>query len=131
MLYNTYLTGGLFQDSFQNPVSFGKLVLTLKQTDYSAIGYLYANLSPAIPVVEGLTFSIPLDAFGSVVTSPAYGVLANNMLTPNNSYYLVSCYNKKGKLVWGPNAQQVNIVLSPLQMTFDIGQWVPNQITET
>jgi hypothetical protein len=131
------LIGGSWQDSLQNLVAFGTLVMTLTQSD-NQIPYLYSNLSPAVlsPVVnaevcQGITFKIPLDANGNIVASPAYSVYANNILDPPNSYYLCTVYSERGELLWGPNPQQVTMGLSPVTTTFDVGQWVPGQIQES
>jgi|ERR1035441_3612507 hypothetical protein len=130
------LTGGSFQDSIGNPVSFGTLVMTLIQSD-NQIGYLYSNLNSLVlsPVVDsevcqGLSFEIPLDINGDVVASPVYSVYANDALEPPNSYYLCTVYSERGEKLWGPNPQQILMSLSPLSTTFDIGQWIPGSIQE-
>lgn len=126
------LTGGAFQDSFQNPVAFGTLVLKLTQSQ-STGGSTYEDLSPYVggEVCDGIKFTIPLDGEGNIVLSPAYFVFANDDLHPSNSFYLVTLYSSKGQLLWGPNSQQVLQGLSPYDPTFDVGQWVPNEIIET
>lgn len=125
------LIGGAFQDTLQNPIAFGTLVLTLSQTDNQP-GYIYSNLSPftVSEVCQGLTFKIPLDSNGNVITSPAYSVFANDVLSPHLSYYMATVYDARGQRVWGPNPQQINVTLSPFVGTFDLGTWVPGQISE-
>src|ERR1039458_5414278 len=121
------LTGGSWQDTIGNPVSFGTLVMTLVQSDNQP-GYIYSSLSPLIlspildvEICQGVPIEILLDINGNIVASPAYSVYANNLLFPDNSYYLCTVYSERGELVWGPNPQIVTMGFSPVTTTWDCG----------
>lgn len=110
--------GGSFQDILGDPVVLGHMVLTLT---------LDESVNTSSEVCSGISVSIPLDANGSVLASPAQNVWPNDLLLPANSFYRVTVYSSKGQRMWGPNAQQIPSSPSP----FDLGTWVPNQITES
>ena len=110
------LTGGSFQDVLGNLLANGYLLMELSQD---------AQTNTGIQIAAGTIVKIPLDASGNIVTSPAYSVWPNDVLSPANTFYNVSAYKANGQLVWGPNAQQVFSTPSP----FNVGVWVPGAIS--
>lgn len=109
------LTGGAFQDILGNLLVDGYLLMELSQD---------ASTSDGIQITAGTVVKIPLDASGNVVTSPAYSIWPNDVLTPANTFYNVSAFTSEGQLVWGPNPQQVFSTPSP----FNIGVWIPGSV---
>jgi hypothetical protein len=76
-------------------------------------------------VCAGIKITVPLNSSGNVVTSPAVYVWPNDVISPINSFYIVSGYTANGQLAWGPNHQQVLSSPSP----FDLDAWIPDQLT--
>jgi hypothetical protein len=74
-------------------------------------------------ICAGITITVPLDAFGDVVSSPGIFVWGNDVMLPINSYYTVTGYTSEGQIAFGPNNQQIEGT-----GTFDLGTWVPNQV---
>lgn len=110
------LTGGAYQDIQGNPLANGYLIMQLSQDASVA--------SPASQIASGYTVKIQLDGNGNVITSPAQYVWPNDVLSPANTFYIVSAYTATGELVWGPNSQQVFSTPSP----YPIGGWTPAQV---
>jgi len=108
------LIGGNFQDSEGNVLSNGQLKFRLSQD---------ASVSGVGNICSGVEITIPLDADGNVVTSPAQYLWGNDSLLPINTYYRVTGYTFAGQPAWGPNNQQVEG-----SGTFDLGTWVPNSV---
>ena len=113
----TQLTGGNFEDFEGNALVSGYLTMVLDQD---------TQVNGNTQLCAGFTVTIPLDTTGNVVdtTSEKYYVWANNVMSPINNYYTVSAYAANGQLVWGPNVQQVTT-----DTAFDVGTWVPDQLT--
>jgi hypothetical protein len=109
------LTGGAFVDSDGNPLANGYLIFQLSQD---------STANTTVPVGSGYEIKIPLDSSGNIVTSPAYSLWPNNVLTPSNTFYFVSGYTEQGQLVWGPNPQLISSIPTP----FNVGAWVPGKI---
>lgn len=109
------ITGCGFVDSSGNPLSNGYLLFKLNSD-----GIVNTNTK----ICQGYTIKVPLDNSGCVVTSPAYSLWPNDVLTPANTYYLVSLYNAEGELVWGPSPQLILSTPSP----FNVSVWVPGKI---
>jgi len=107
------LTGGHFQDSQGNLLSDGYLKMVLNN-DESVNDF---------QICAGITITVPLDAFGDVVSSPGIFVWGNDVMLPINSYYTVTGYTSEGQIAFGPNNQQIEGT-----GTFDLGTWVPNQV---
>jgi hypothetical protein len=112
MLAVNELEGGAFQDSLGNLISHGKLVLTLNQD---------ATVNTNVMVCSGYDIEIPLDNFGDIITSPAYNVWSNDVLTPSTTFYTAIVYSATGARVWGPAYVRVLSTPSP----FGVGVWVP------
>ena len=114
----TQLTGGGFQDSEGDPLSFGYLKMKLSQD---------ASVSGVGNICSGIEITIQLDVNGNVVASPAQSVWANTggVLAPINTFYKVTGYTAAGQRAWGPNNQQV-----AAGATFNLGSWVPNQVIQ-
>jgi hypothetical protein len=116
----TMLTGGAFQDSNGNPLSYGYLTLKLSQD---------GNVAGVGNVCSGVTITIQLDVNGNVgsSTSPTpvanQYVWANSNISPINTYYKVTGYTQEGQRAFGPNNQQV-----AAGATFNVGTWVPNSV---
>jgi hypothetical protein len=114
------LIGGAFQDSEGNLLANGYLDMFLSQ-DCSVTGV--GN------ICSGISVRIQLDSNANVASStstpPAANqyVWGNDVLLPTNNFYRVTGYTANGQPAWGPNNQQVIGT-----GTFDVGQWVPNQI---
>ncbi len=111
----TQLTGGNFQDAESNPLALGYMTLVLSQD---------AVTNTNEQVAAGRVIRIPLDSNGNVVTSPAYSVWANDLLSPAGTFYAVTAYTQAGQPVWGPNYQQVLSTSPP----FNVGSWIPNNV---
>ena len=109
------LIGGNFQDSEGNPLANGYLELKLNQD---------ALVTGVGNICSGITITILLDVNGTVISSPAQYVWANDQMLPVNSYYRVTGFTAAGQMAWGPNNQQI----LGSGGTFDVGTWVPNQI---
>lgn len=109
------LTGGEFQDILGNPLVDGFLLMELSED---------VTIDTSIAVGRGVTIMIPLDSNGDVETSPPQSVWPNDVMTPSDSFYMVSVYSESGQLVWGPNAQQVLSTPSP----FDVTAWNPGLV---
>ena len=107
------LVGGHFQDSQGNLLSDGYLKMVLNN-DESVNDF---------QICAGITITVPLDAFGDVVSSPGIFVWGNDVMLPINSYYTVTGYTSEGQIAFGPNNQQIEGT-----GTFDLGTWVPNQV---
>lgn len=107
------ITGGAFADSEGNVLANGYLLFELNQDE---------TVNTSTLVCAGLVIKIPLNSSGNVVTSPAYKLWPNDLITPSGFFYTVTAYTSQGERVWGPNAQQVLSSPSP----FDIGSWTPN-----
>jgi hypothetical protein len=113
------LSGGAFQDALGNVVANGYIIMQLSQ-DAQVTG-----ASPEIQITAGRTLKINLDSSGNINASPAQSVWPNDVLTPANTYYIVSVYTAAGQLVWGPNSQQVLSSPSP----YDVGAgWSPARV---
>lgn len=110
------LSGGAFQDAAGNLLSDGYLLMELSQD-----GVVNSDEQ----VAAGIVLKILLDANGNVATSPAQYVWPNDVISPSGTFYTVSAYKADGQLVWGPNSQVVFSLPSP----YDIGAWVPNQVS--
>lgn len=113
----TQLVGGSFQDSLGNLLSGGYLTLFLSNDEVVGDAQICA----------GVEITVPLDAFGNVVSSPGVFVYATDVMTPINAYYRVTGYTAEGQTAWGINNQQI-----PSGGigggTFDVSQWIPNQV---
>lgn len=72
-------------------------------------------------VSKGKVITVPLDSSGNIVTSTAYKLWPNDVMTPSSTYYMVSAYTSAGQLIWGPNAMVVLSSPSP----FNIGAVSP------
>jgi len=110
--------GGQFQDSEGNPLIDGYLLFELSEDGI---------VNTSTRVCSGYTIRVPLNSLGSVPVSPVYALWDNTTLGTPNSFYLVSAYAASGQLVWGPNAQTIPFILGPA--SFDIGTWIPGDIT--
>jgi hypothetical protein len=106
------IIGGAFQDATGNPLANGYLLMELSQD-----GQVNSNTE----IAAGFKLKIPLDSSGNIITSPAQFVWPNDVISPANTFYIVSAYTFAGQLVWGPNAVQVFSTPSP----FPIGTWNP------
>ena len=115
MATKTQLIGGLFQDANGVVLNAGYLIFELSQDE---------QVNGNTAVAAGIKIKINLASTGSISTSPAQYIWANNDLLPINSFYTVSGYTAAGQLAWGPNYQQVTS-----GTTFDVGTWVPNLMT--
>ena len=113
----TSLQGGGFQDSEGSTLANGYLVFELSQD---------ATVPGVGNVAAGVAITIQLDGNGNVLnaTSPGQQVWANDVMLPVNTFYRVTGYTAAGQPAWGPNNQQVTGG-SP----FNLGSWIPNQIT--
>jgi hypothetical protein len=114
----TQLIGGQFQDSQGNLLALGYLTMRLSSDE---------NVSGVGQVAAGIVATVNLGATGAVSTSPAQSVWANDVMTPVNSFYVVTGYTAQGQLAWGPNNQQVTSG-GVGGGTFDTGTWVPNTV---
>ncbi len=106
------LTGGNYQDAAGNVLANGYLIMELSQD---------GQVNTSTELAAGRKIKIFLDSSGNVVTSPPQYVWPNDVITPPNTFYIVSAYTFAGQLVWGPNAVQVFSTPSP----FPIGTWPP------
>lgn len=106
------VTGGNWRDISGDPLANGHLTLMLSQD---------ATANTDTQICAGYEVTIPLDSSGNIVTSPAYDVWPNDVLTPSNTFYQVSAYSANGELVWGPAYVRVLSTPSP----FLVGVWVP------
>jgi hypothetical protein len=113
----TQLVGGHLQDAEGNLLSGGYLTLVLNNDET-------VNDSQ---ICAGVAITVPLDAFGDVVLSPGVFVWATDVLSPPNAYYRVTGYTAEGQTAWGPNSQQISSG-GVGGGTWDIGQWIPNQV---
>lgn len=114
----TQLLGGGFQDAEGNLLSLGYLRLRLNQDEeVTGVGQIAA----------GIVLTINLDANGDVSTSPVQSVWANDVVTPVNSFYIVTGYTAAGQLAFGPNNQQITSG-GVGGGTFDTGTWIPNTV---
>lgn len=112
MATTVQITGGAFQNAKGDPLDSGYLLFVLSQD--AQIG--------TQNIAAGRIVNVPLDSNGDV--SGTVDVWPNDLLSPVNTFYMVSAYSEEGQLVWGPNAQQVLSTPSP----FDIGVWVPGLV---
>lgn len=110
------LTGGNFQDGEGNVLADGYLLLQLSQD---------ALVTGVAQIGSGVAVKIKLNSSGSIDTTVAQSVWGNDQLSPPNTFYTVTGYTSKSQLAWGPNYQQV----IGNGGTFDVGTWVPNQVT--
>lgn len=109
------LIGGNFQDSEGNVLALGSLKMRLSQDEsITGVGQIGA----------GIVLTIDLDSGGAVSGSPVQSVWGNDQMTPLNSFYVVTGYDARGQLAWGPNNQQV----IGDGGTFDVGTWIPNTV---
>ena len=113
MASQVQLINGHFQDAEGNLLSGGYLTMVLNNDES-------VNDSQ---VCAGVEITVPLDAFGDVVSSPGVFIWGNDQMLPINSYYLVTGYTAEGQTAFGPNSQQVVGT-----GTFDLGSWIPNQV---
>lgn len=113
------ITGGAFQDATGAPLNVGHLTFELSQDAQVTVAGVPEQ------VVGGEIIHVPLDANGNIITSPAQMLWPNDVLTPANTFYIVTAYTSVGQLVWGPNSQQVFSTPSP----FDVGTWVPGVVS--
>lgn len=113
------IVGGAFQDPSGIPLNGGILTFVLSQDAQVTVAGVTEQ------VCGGETITVPLDADGNIVVSPEQLLWPNDVLTPSNTFYTVTAYSAEGQLVWGPNSQQVFSTPSP----FDVGAWVPNQVS--
>ncbi len=113
----TQLVGGSFQDSLGNLLSGGYLTLFLNNDEVVGDAQICA----------GVEITVPLDAFGNVVSSPGVFVYATDVMTPINAYYRVTGYTAEGQTAWGVNNQQISSG-GIGGGTFDVSQWIPNQV---
>lgn len=116
MATKNQLSGGAFQDCLGGVLANGYLIMELSQD---------AQVNGSTQVVAGYKVQITLDASGNVKASPAQSVWPNDVLSPANTFYIVSAFTENGQLVWGPNPQQVFSSPSP----YDIGAWVPGTVS--
>ena len=107
------LVGGHFMDAEGNPLAGGYLTFLLNNDES-------VNDSQ---IAAGVEITVPLDAFGDVVSSPGVFMWGNDVLSPINSYYRVTGYTAEGQTAFGPNSQQVVGT-----GTFDLGSWIPNTV---
>ena len=107
------LTGGHFQSSDGTVLAGGYLTFLLSQD---------ASVNDS-QICAGVEITVPLDAFGNVVSSPGVFLWGNDSLSPTNTYYRVTGYAADGQTVFGPNCQQVVGT-----GTYDLGQWTPNTV---
>jgi len=107
------LTGGHFQSSDGTVLAGGYLTFLLSQD---------ASVNDS-QICAGVEITVPLDAFGDVVSSPGVFLWGNDVLSPVNTYYRVTGYAADGQTVFGPNNQQVVGT-----GTYDLGQWTPNTV---
>lgn len=93
-----YLIAGGFQDSTGTILQYGRLTFQLSQncTD---------KATGLIQICAGETTSVALDNNGNVIG--AQPLWSNDLLSPSNTYYLVTFFTQKGQRVWGPNALQL------------------------
>jgi hypothetical protein len=108
------LIGGSFQDVQGNPLAAGYLTMELSQDEETNDSL----------ICSGITITVPLDANGSIITSPPQYVWGNDQMLPVNSFYKVTGYTAEGQAAWGPCNQQV----IGSGGTFDVGTWIPNQV---
>ena len=113
----TQLFGGNFQDAEGNLLSGGYLTLLLSNDE--SVG--------ESQICAGVEITVPLDAFGNVVSSPGVFVYATDVMIPINAYYRVTGYTAEGQTAWGPNCQQIPSG-GVGAGTFDLGSWVPNTV---
>ncbi len=110
----TQLIGGNFQDAEGNVLALGYLRMRLSSDEeVTGVGQIAA----------GIVLRIQLNSSGSVDTVVPQSVWANDVMTPANSFYIVTGYKANGQLAWGPNNEQV---ISGA--TFDTGTWIPNVV---
>lgn len=120
MISPVQLIGGAFQDSQGNVLNSGYLTMMLSQDGETNDSLICA----------GITLTVQLDSNGNVASTsstPAVSnqyVWGNDQLLPVNSYYTVTGFTAAGQIAFGPNNQQV----VGNGGTFDVGQWVPNQV---
>ena len=118
--------GGAFQSVDGDPVANGILVMqmipdnTFNEGSPTQLNELCGNI----------VYSFSLDSNGDVpLTSPATSfVYSNDSMNNIYSYYRCSVYTSKGQLVWGPNNQQVLYYTSPVETSFNLSGWIPNQL---
>jgi hypothetical protein len=113
----TQLFGGNFQDAEGNLLSGGYLTLLLSNDE--SVG--------ESQICAGVEITVPLDAFGNVVSSPGVFVYATDVMIPINAYYRVTGYTAEGQTAWGPNCQQIPSG-GVGAGTFDLGSWTPNTV---
>jgi len=113
MASQVQLLNGHFQDSQGNVLAGGYLTFLLSQD---------ASVNDS-QICAGVEITVPLDAFGDVVSSPGVFLWGNDSLSPTNTYYRVTGYAADGQTVFGPNNQQVVGT-----GTYDLGQWTPNTV---
>src|SRR6266700_2660463 len=115
------LIGGQFQDAQGNVLALGYLKMRLNQDEeVTGVGQIAA----------GVVVQVNLNSSGSVDTSVAQLVWANDVMIPLNSFYVVTGYTAAGQLAWGPNSQQV-ISTGGVGVgggTFDVGTLIPNTV---
>lgn len=108
------IVGGSFKDIESNVLSNGYLIFELYQDEVVNTTTLICSLR---------TIKVNLDSTGNVPAS-TYSLWPNDLISPANSFYLVSAYTAQGQLVWGPNPQSVLSTPSP----FNLNAWVPGEI---
>jgi len=106
------LINGYFEDSEGNPLALGYLLFELIQNT-SVNGFI---------VCAGSIVKILLDVNGNIAANQY--IWGNDQMSPINSFYRVTGYSASGQIVFGPNNQQV----MGNGGTFDLSNWVPNQI---
>jgi hypothetical protein len=110
------ITGGAWQDTQGNILADGYLLFELSQD---------CIVNSTTMVCAGFAIQVPLNASGSVVSSPLWPV---DLITPRYPtlplFYTVTAYSAAGQKVWGPYSQSIKSTPSP----FDLGALIPGKV---
>lgn len=107
------ISGGGFQDSEDNPLAQGTLVLMLNRDAYT--DSTFSTL-----VCAGQHLEIALDSLGNVADNP--NVWPNDQLLDvwtlaADTYYTAKAITVEGQLAWGPNVIYILSTPSPFVIT--------------
>ena len=110
------IVGGQFSDLEGSFLADGYLLFELSQD---------CIVNSTTMICAGFVIQVPLNASGSVASSPLWPV---DLITPIYPtlplFYMVTAYSAAGQKVWGPYSQSVKRIPSP----FDLGTWIPGKV---
>ena len=110
------ITSGYFHNLEGDPLADGYLLFELSQD---------CIVNTTTMICAGFSIQVPLNASGSVVSSPLWPVDVLTPIYPSLPlFYTVTAYSAAGQKVWGPYSQSVNSSPRP----FNLGTWIPGKV---